>query len=592
MENKLAAAFLREFDDSRYPEDFTDRFEAMECLNRNQAGETLLVRERASGKLLVAKCFEVGHPLFDAAEPAELRGLTHPGLPAFAEEFCGVRLRCVLRDYIPGKTLWELKQESTFSEEDIRSAGIQLCRILKYLHSQSPPVIHRDIKPQNIIMREDGSLALIDLGISRLYVAGAQADTVLCGTQDFAPPEQYGFLQTDSRSDIYSLGILLAWMLTGRARPISMPRTALEHAINKCAAFAPDDRFRDAEAAERAFKVSQSGVRKTKRLRYAAVVLFAAALLSAGFIWLGTGTPASTQETYAEQASPSAAIKSAAGFTEPLIEEAVRLMLGKTPDAPMTPTEIASVTELFIDAGSVYTDIGTFYNAHSERFSRGMTGRGPITTLEDLKLLPHLQVLCMAGEQLTDISPLASLEELFQVELRFNDVSDISPLSGLKNLSTVGLNSNPVADVSPLIGCPSLQMLDLCSVTADYDGSVLAQLGDLDFLDISNGTDSYQYLGGKTIRELKLSKTTLSDLSCVQDVKGLQRLELWDTPLSSLSGLEDHPEITYLNLCGIPAADYSVLLKLPKLSEVVASEAARDLIEPVKAQGSFSVTYQ
>ena len=221
MENDLTSDFLSQYDDSLYPVDLADRFEALECLNCNQTGETLLIRDITCGKMFVAKCFYEGHPLYEAAEPEPLRALSHTGLPAFAEEFRGNGTRCVLREYIYGKTLFEKSAEAPFTDEDVRSVGIQLCGILKYLHSQKPPVIHRDIKPQNIIIRDDGSLALIDLGISRLFEAGVQEDTVLCGTQDFAPPEQYGYMQTDSRSDIYSLGILLAWMMTGRARPIS-----------------------------------------------------------------------------------------------------------------------------------------------------------------------------------------------------------------------------------------------------------------------------------------------------------------------------------------------------------------------------------
>jgi internalin A len=135
----------------------------------------------------------------------------------------------------------------------------------------------------------------------------------------------------------------------------------------------------------------------------------------------------------------------------------------------------------------------------------GATDLGTMTSLEDLKMLPNLRVFCAAAEQITDISQLASLPGLIQVELRINDVTDISPLSGLYNLPYVGLNSNPVADISPLSGCPSLQVLDLCGVTGNYDGSVLTQLGDLEFLDISNRTDSYKYLG-ENQRELKISR--------------------------------------------------------------------------------------
>ncbi len=72
-----------------------------------------------------------------------------------------------------------------------------MCDILNYLHSQNPPIIHRDIKPQNVIVDERGRVTLIDFGISRMYDAGARADTLCFGTRHYAAPEQYGFAQTD-----------------------------------------------------------------------------------------------------------------------------------------------------------------------------------------------------------------------------------------------------------------------------------------------------------------------------------------------------------------------------------------------------------
>ncbi len=78
-------------------------------------------------------------------------------------------------------------------------------------------MIHRDIKPQNIIMDKTGRIKLIDFGISRVFQESAKNDTVYFGTKEFSPPEQYGFSQTDNRSDIFSFGVVLCWLLTGEA---------------------------------------------------------------------------------------------------------------------------------------------------------------------------------------------------------------------------------------------------------------------------------------------------------------------------------------------------------------------------------------
>jgi internalin A len=145
--------------------------------------------------------------------------------------------------------------------------------------------------------------------------------------------------------------------------------------------------------------------------------------------------------------------------------------------------------------------------------------RGPVKDLEDLELLPNLRVLCIASQQIEDISPLACLSGLYQVELRFNQVSDVSALSGLDELNMVGLNSNPVKDISPLAACESLKSLDLCGAE-EYEGKALALFGDFDFLDISNGTDSWLYLDEKQVAELKISFSGITDLACIDGVEG------------------------------------------------------------------------
>lgn len=600
MEISDVECFLSGFDDDIYPKEFTDRYEAMECLSSGQYSETLLVREKTGGKLCVAKCYRKGHHLFELTEPEELHSLFHRGLPAFVGELRSETMRCIIREYIEGKTLCEYKQDYRFTQEMVRSIGIELCGILKYLHSRTPPVIHRDIKPQNVVILDDGSPVLIDLGISRLYVEGARSDTVFCGTHDFAPPEQYGFLQTDCRSDIYSLGILLAWMLTGNAAPVRTPQTPLEAVIAKCTAFDPDRRFRDAAAVIRALQETEPAVRKRKRIVLgAAVVLTIAFLLFFSLQWMMGGASGiePEQDTNPDanrdfiMVALSAGQPSKSGFTQPLIENAVRMMLGKDADDPLSSEELSSVTELYITHNAALGDVNTFFKAHQELYEKDPEVRGPITSLQDLKLLPNLHVLCMAAQQIQDISPLRSLSGLYQVELRFNLITDITPLSGLKNLAKVGLNSNPVTDITPLLDCPALDFLDLCDA-GEYKGNTIAKLGDLEFLDISNSTDSYLYLGGKSIAELKLSNTAMADLSCLRNVKRIQKLEIRNTLITDLSEIERHTEITYLRLSDTSLTDFSVLLKLPKLETVSVSESAKVYIEPVARQGAFNVIYE
>ena len=191
QKDKLAA----EYDERRYPPDFLARYEILEGLSVKPECETVYVKDRQSGKFAVAKCYMDKSLLSREDEGRILSSLRHDGLPCFLGEYESDTVLCVVREYVPGVTLAELLEEAPLSEPEAMTVLLQLCDILSYLHSQSPPVIHRDLKPQNIILTDDGKVKLIDFGISRVYDAAAKKDTVFYGTQEFAPPEQYGFSQ-------------------------------------------------------------------------------------------------------------------------------------------------------------------------------------------------------------------------------------------------------------------------------------------------------------------------------------------------------------------------------------------------------------
>jgi serine/threonine-protein kinase len=98
----------------------------------------------------------------------------------------------------------------------------QVCAVLRYLHTQQPPIIFRDLKPANVMLRETGQITLIDLGIARIFKRGQRTDTVALGTPGYAAPESYGQGQSDARSDIYSLGATMYYLLA-RHDPASTP---------------------------------------------------------------------------------------------------------------------------------------------------------------------------------------------------------------------------------------------------------------------------------------------------------------------------------------------------------------------------------
>lgn len=156
---------------------------------------------------------------------------------------------CVAEEYIDGRTLDKYLAEETPTDVQKLELCIQLCEALEALHSCKPPVIHRDIKPSNILITGDGVLKLIDFDASRQYKSEKNtSDTRLLGTIEYAAPEQFGYSQTDVRSDIYSVGVVFNEIMTEKD---SSYARGLKRLIDKCTSFDPENRYKDVSELKR-----------------------------------------------------------------------------------------------------------------------------------------------------------------------------------------------------------------------------------------------------------------------------------------------------------------------------------------------------
>lgn len=254
-------------DSSAYPEEFLKNYDQLECLANRHGTETFLVKKKDTEQLFIAKCYDM--KIYTLVNESNiLKSLSHKGLPIFADEFKNDEMVCIVREYIEGSPLNQYIKENELTTKDIIGICVQLCDILAYIHGQEKPVIHRDIKPQNIIVKEDGQITLIDFDISRVYNSESETDTQFLGTKEYAPPEQYGFSQTDCRTDIYSFGIMLRYMLTGseKENPNIRVYKPLEYVIRKCTAFAPKERFANVMAVKKALLAADPKVKKRKNI--------------------------------------------------------------------------------------------------------------------------------------------------------------------------------------------------------------------------------------------------------------------------------------------------------------------------------------
>lgn len=166
----------------------------------------------------------------------------------------------VVEEYVDGKTLDAYMSETVLSDIQKMELMVQLCEALEILHGCTPPVIHRDIKPTNILVNEEGILKIIDFDASRQYKGNKNtSDTRLLGTIEYAAPEQFGYAQTDFRSDIYSAGVVFSELELNRK---SVFFKEWKHLVDKCTSFDPKNRYKNVAELK---KDLQKCIRKEKQ---------------------------------------------------------------------------------------------------------------------------------------------------------------------------------------------------------------------------------------------------------------------------------------------------------------------------------------
>ncbi len=535
MPDAFIEGFLANFDDSRFPGDFLQRYELMECLSHNEIGETLLVKDRQTGEYDVAKCYTDKSLLSHTSENDLLKKMHHAGLPTYIGEYQNEEMLCVVREFAQGKPLDKLAKEIKFTQQQAIAFVVQLCDILMYLHGQTPSIIHRDIKPQNIIVNEEGKITLIDFNISRTYDESSREDTLCFGTRHYAAPEQYGFSQTDCRTDIFSLGILLCWLLTGSVDVEQAKKTISNHGlvqvINKCTAFDPKDRYKNAAQVRDALtgRVIQ---RRILSLFPATLVILSVILLFTNF-------------SNAQSRQPNGIT-----FREPLIEKAVRLSLRMDEIEAITEQDLLSINELFVFGDQAAANENAFNKFVDSFANNGASARrGNISALDDLAKLKNLRRISLVYQNITDLTPLSGHASLETLDLRHNPLDDVKPISRVASLRSLTLFDTDVSDLSALHSCPHLSILDA---------------GD----------------------------TLITSIAALDGLDALQILMIRKSPLQSLDQIETHPLLERIYLSGTQVIDLSPLINLPRLKLVELDEKMRPAAEAIAVKAQFTIVYQ
>lgn len=236
------------YEQPELPEGLKQDYNMLSCLKYTDHKRIYLIEDKTAENKYILKCADgVYAPLLEKERlllDTAGKVIGCPKIQAFSEEQNECR---IIREYVLGDTISEIVGKRQLSESEIFSITEKVCGMLKKLHSLEPPVIVRDIKPENIVI-SNGRCVFIDFDAAREWSEDTLTDTVCMGTRATAAPEQFGYSQTDVRTDIYSVGMLMTFMFTGGYDISAIKSGKAQRIVKKCTQFSPDKRYRSVSA--------------------------------------------------------------------------------------------------------------------------------------------------------------------------------------------------------------------------------------------------------------------------------------------------------------------------------------------------------
>ena len=503
-------------------------------------------------------------------------------------------------------------QKGGISEAEICRISRKICQTAEQFQNPNEPMIHRDIKPENIVVTPGGEVVFIDFGTMRSYKKDGSRDTFVVGTRGTAAPEQYGYTQTDQRTDVYAIGQTMLYMVSESYEMNQLSECAvsrrMKKIIEKACSFEPDKRYGDAAQLRRAVEKCQANNRKKVYKKAGAVFgLIAAGYILAIFSPDGTVIENKRIET-AEQSAAEEQIQAEITFREELIEEAVRKELGLSKTDKITASMLENVRKLRIVGKEILDDEDTFWgegrHVDGKDSSFGSV-RGNITDLSDLAQMVNLEELALCNQKIEDISGLKELP-LKKLYLSKNMITDFSVLLNLIDLDTLCIMENPAENLSVIGECTGILRLNIQGMNLT-DIDFLKNLS-LDYLDMSNVEVENNIF--EPLTEMKKLDTlcmcdvneaaaeTLSQMSTLKalfmwrdstilenlkPLKGMTQLETlaFTTQISSLEGIEQFPSLNFLSVSFSLVKDLSPVTGAKNLQVIDISNADIENFEPL-----------
>lgn len=203
----------------------------------------VLVQDIRNSELCVKKTLDI----YSRDVYEQLASVRIEGVPAVKECVADDGKLIVVEEYVQGRSLKQvLDEQGLLNAEQAYEIAVQLVDILVRLHQLEPAIVHRDIKPSNIIIEKNGHVNLIDFNAARHVNADKNEDTRMLGTVYFAAPEQFGFGQSDERTDIYGLGATINYIMTGDKPGAGIAECRFSDILKKCLMVDAKDRYQSA----------------------------------------------------------------------------------------------------------------------------------------------------------------------------------------------------------------------------------------------------------------------------------------------------------------------------------------------------------
>lgn len=598
------------------PEDMQEHWTVYECLKESEDSSTFLVKETATGILCVLKWGRNRQAEFLRNEMEIMEKMADrklSGIPKTYRIFEENGEVYLVREYIEGMSLAQMVlQKGGISEAEICRISRKICQTAEQFQNPDEPMIHRDIKPENIVVTPGGEVVFIDFGTMRSYKKDGSRDTFVVGTRGTAAPEQYGYTQTDQRTDVYAIGQTMLYMVSESYEMNQLSECAvsrrMKKIIEKACSFEPDKRYGDAAQLRRAVEKCQANNRKKVYKKAGAVFgLIAAGYILAIFSPDGTVIENKRIET-AEQSAAEEQIQAEIIFREELIEEAVRKELGLSKTDKITASMLENVRKLRIVGKEILDDEDTFWgeghHVDGKDSSFGSV-RGNITDLSDLAQMVNLEELALCNQKIEDISGLKELP-LKKLYLSKNMITDFSVLLNLIDLDTLCIMENPAENLSVIGECTGILRLNIQGMNLK-DIDFLKNLS-LDYLDMSNVEVENNIF--EPLTEMKKLDTlcmcdvneaaaeTLSQMSTLKalfmwgdstilenlkPLKGMTQLETlaFTTQISSLEGIEQFPSLNFLSVSFSLVKDLSPVTGAKNLQVIDISNADIENFEPL-----------